>query len=710
MKTTQKINRRDFIKVSALAGGGLMVSLNSCVSAERLNAPVRLHPFLRIYPDNTVEVILSKIEMGQGIWTTLPMLIAEELDCEWSNIKVVPRGSGTSEDSKANIFLQSTGGSDTTRSEFDRYRTAGATVRTMLVYAASKRWKVPELACKTVGGFVISGEKKLSYGELASEAATQSIPDVKLRQPHEWKIIGTSHNRLDIPEKINGKARYGIDIQFPGLCTAVVSRPPVFGSTLKSFDDKACRAVTGVIDVIHIPSGVAVLADNFWSAKTGRDALKIEWETSASEGISSDSLLDAYRKLARQPGKVFMKKGNVSEELGAVTPHLEAEYTFPYLAHAPMETLNCTAVLNDRRCQIWTGTQSPVLHQQEAAEFLNLNLEDIEFNTPFVGGSFGRRGSFAKDYVIEAVQLAKASKRPVKVVWSREDDITGGFYRPVYLHRLAIKLNKDGVPASWQHRVVGQSLFLNTPLEKDLVQAEGYDYSSVDGVNGSPYFSPIPDVSLELHTTTVPVPVLAWRSVGNTHTAFVMETVIDELAFIAKKDPVEYRRILLKDHPRHLAVLNKTVEKAGWNNTLPPGRFQGIALHAAMRSIICQVAEVSIDDGKIRVHKVVCTIDCGLAVNPDGIRAQMEGSIVYGLTAALYGEISITNGKADQKNFNDYRMVRIHECPEIDVHIMTSTGDMGGAGEPAVAPIAPAVANAIYRATGKRIRQLPIRI
>jgi isoquinoline 1-oxidoreductase subunit beta len=709
MESVPKINRRNFIKATAIAGGGLLMSLNSCYLRKKNDSPVQVVPLLRIYPDNTIEVVLSKIEMGQGIWTTLPMLVAEELDCVWQSIKVTPRGSGTTKDFNESLFTQSTGGSDTTRTEFEHYRMVGATARTMLVYAASHRLKVKPEECITKDGYVSAGDKRLTYGELATEASTQVVPEIQLRDSAQWKIIGTSPQRLDIPEKINGSARYGIDVHVNEMCTAVICRPAVFGATLVSVDDTDCRKVTGVIDVLSIPSGVAVIADNFWSAKTGRDALNVRWETHSDKLSSSEAIITDYLKLAAEPGKVFMQKGNAIEDAGTVDL-LEAEYIFPFLAHAPMETLNCTVKFDGERCQIWTGTQSPFLHQQEAATILGISPDKVEFNTTYIGGSFGRRGSLSKDYVSEAVYIAKICKRPVKVIWTREDDIAGGGYRPIYVHSVRIGLNATRMPVSWRHRIVGQSLFTGTLLEDALVKPEGFDYSSVDGINHSPYFSTIPDISLELHTTKLPISVLAWRSVGNTHTAFVMETMIDELADRAKVDVISYRRLLLKEHPRHLDALDKTMSEARWNDPLPPGRFKGIAIHEAMGSIICQSVEISVTGSAVNVHKVTCTIDCGLAVNPDGIRAQMEGSIIYGLTAALYGEIRIVAGKAEQSNFHDYPMLRMRETPEINVHILNGKGKMGGAGEPAVATIGPAVANAVFQATGKRIRQLPIRI
>ncbi|SKC46732.1 xanthine dehydrogenase family protein molybdopterin-binding subunit [Ohtaekwangia koreensis] len=710
-KKRQSINRRDFLKTTTLAGGGLILSFSMVWGARKIssrpNQPASLHAFLRIGEDDSIYIILSKVEMGQGIWTTLPMLIAEELDCDWRKIKVQHRPSGKGSDFAESIYVQSTGGSDSTRSEFDRYRLVGATARAMLVQAASRKFGVLPEICRTEKGFVIAGNRRASYGELAIAASALAIPSVKLREPKEWKYIGKSQKRLDSPEKINGQAIYGIDIQFPGLLTAVVAHAPVFGGKVISFDSTRAKAIKGVRDVMQIPTGIAVLADNFWLAKLGREALQVEWNLDKNKGVDSNTQIEEYRELSKTQGIPVQQKGDIVDA-ASTSDIIEAEYIFPYLAHAPMEPLNCTVKIQGDSCEVWTGTQSPLPHQAEVARFLGLNPEQVIFNTPFLGGSFGRRGSFDADWIMEAVHIAKASGRFIKLVWSREDDIQGGYYRPVYLHRVYIGIGSNHIPLAWQHCIVGQSLFKNTPLEKDIAPNE-IDYSSVDGVNGSPYFDSIPNLSIELHTTTCNVPVLPLRSVGNTHTGFVMETLIDELAAKVGKDPVEYRHILLKNHPRHLAALNLAAEKSGWNNPLPAGIYRGIAVHAAMGSYVSQVVELNIKDGKIHLRRIVCAIDCGLAVNPDGVRAQMESGIVYGLTAALYGEITLEKGRVKQRNFNDYRMLRTHETPSIEVYIVPSTERMGGAGEPGVPPIAPALANALYAATGKRIRRLPIR-
>lgn len=710
MKKQSHINRRDFIKAGALASGGLLISMTipfkdllSGGDPAKIFSP---NAFLRIGNDGSILIILSKVEMGQGIWTTLPMLLAEELDCDWKKIIVQHSPPGTANDFLEPPIRKSTGGSESTLSQFDIYREAGATARTMLVDAAAKRWGVQPDICRTENGYVVAGDKRASYGELSADASLLQKPAaVKLREPGAWKYIGKSQRRLDTPEKINGTAIYGMDIRFPDLLTAVVAHAPVFGGKVKSFDSRVAIAVEGVRQIEQIPTGVAVIADNFWAAKKGRDALQIEWENGDNGSIDSNALLDEYAGLSKTKGLSVQQKGDVTSALQKAANTIDVEFRFPFLAHAPMEPLNCTVKIAADKCEIWAGTQSPLLRQAEVAAFLGFKPEQVLFYTPHLGGGFGRRGSFNSDWVMEAVHIAKASGKFIKLVWSREDDIRGGYYRPVYLHRAKIGIGENGFPVAWKHCIVGQSLFTDTPLEEYIVQ-NGIDYSSV--TTGSPYSESIPDNSFELITTKAGVPVLAWRSVGHTHTAFVMETLIDELATLAKIDPVDYRRMLFKNAPRHLAALNLAVEKAGWNKPLPPGRFRGVAVHEAMGSCVSHVIEISIHDDKIRVHRVVCAIDCGLVVNPDGVQAQMEGSIIYGLTAALYGEITIENGKAQQSNFHDYRMLRMNESPEIEVYIVPGGAKMGGAGEPGVPPVAPALANAFFAATGKRIRRLPL--
>ena len=714
MSTITTSNRRQFLKSGALLGGGLIISFMVPAAPKKLlgaglpdpAATFSPNAFLRIAPDGTINVILAHVEMGQGIWTTLTMLIAEELDADWKQIKVehAPPAQAYAHTS---FGIQITGGSSTTYSEFDRYRQAGATARQLLLQAGAKKFGLNASDCTTKNGMVIAGNKKASYGELAAMAATMPVPaNVALRPASDWKYIGKGVKRLDGPAKVNGTAKFGMDMQFAGLLTAVVAHSPVYGGKVKSFDATAAKAMPGVKDVVEIPGGIAVIADHFWAAKNGRAALKIEWDNVGNEAFNSATQLENYKVLAATKGLPALEKGNVETGLGQAVKVIEAEYSFPYLAHAPMEPMNCTVKLTKDKCRIWTGTQLPGIDQGAAARVLGFKPEQVSIETVFLGGGFGRRATPTSDFIVEAVHIAKASGKFIKMVWTREDDMTGGYYRAAFLHRLKIGVDASGYPLAWQHTIVGQSIFAGTFLEA-MVQ-KGVDSSSVEGVNDSPYLDEVKDAYVGLHSPKLPPTVLWFRSVGHTHTGYVMETIIDDLATQAGKDPVEYRRELLKKHPRHLAALNLAAEKAGWGKALPAGHFQGIAVHESFLSYVAEVAEISIaDNGHVKVHKVTCAIDCGLAVNPDGVKAQMESGIIFALTMALYGEISFDKGKVQQTNFHTYNIVRMNESPVIDVHIVNSTEKMGGAGECGVPPAAPAIANAIFAATGKRMRQPP---
>lgn len=703
MKGEYHVNRRAFIRTSALFTSGLVVSF--MVPAANLRKSVRSslfspNAFLRIDENGVVTIVLSKVEMGQGVWTTLPMLIAEELDCDWSAIRV--EHSPASEAYAGTMIpSQKTVGSNSVVSEFDRYRYAGATAREMLVSAAAKRLGVQREACTTANGFVVVGEKRIPYGELAEEASGMPVPEVKLRDPKEWKYIGKAQRRLDGRVKVNGEAVFGIDIHFPGLLTAVVAHPPTFGGTVRSYDATAARAVRGVVDVVQVPSGIAVVAETFWSATVGRNALKVEWNTGLTQYPDTSSQLEGYRTMAKTPGRVLQHKGEVDAALKESQRILEAEYTLPYLAHAPMEPLNCTVKIDGGRCEIWTGTQFPGDDQAAAAKVLGLQPDQVTLHTPFIGAAFGRRGAYDSHWVVEAVHVARQTGKPVKLMWTREDDIRGGYYRPACVHHVTIGLDAEGLPKAWRHRVVGQSVM--QPFMGDI-----FDESSVEGIKGSPYLESCPHQSIELHVAEVGVPVLPWRSVGFSQTCFVMETMIDEIAFMTKTDPVAYRRRVFKDHPRQLTVLDLVTQQSHWNEPLAKGRYRGIAMNHSHGSYVAQAIEISIRDDKLKIHRVVCAIDCGLAVNPDGVKAQMEGAIIFGLTAALYGEITLERGQVVQSNFHNYRMVRMKETPAIEVVIAEGSLGMGGAGEPGVPPVAPALANAIFAATGKRIRALPI--
>ena len=705
MEKLTQLNRRNFIKTSALLSGGLVLSFSfpSCSSKSSSLEIINLNPYLKIGVDNLITIILTKVEMGQGIWTTLPMLIAEELDCDWKLIKVEHSPPG---EDYIHTWggIQGTIGSSSTYSEFDRYRLAGATARTILVEAGAKKLGVKKTACRTENGFVIAGDRKLSYGEVAEDAAKLPVPEVELREAKDWKYIGKSAKRIDGPEKVNGTAKYGIDMLFSDFLTAVLFRAPVIGAKPKSFDATETMKVEGVRDVVQVPSGIAVIGDHFWAAKQGRDALQVEWDFGSIAKISSNQLFKEYRELSVNKGLVVQEKGNILNSLQS-DETINYEFILPYLAHAPMEPLNCSVKINGDKCEIWTGTQLPAIDQAAVADVLGIPPENVTITTPFLGGGFGRRGSFTSDWVKEATHVAKASGKSIKLIWTREDDIKGGYYRPASLHNVRVRFGNDGFPTAWQHRIVGQSPFNDyEPLNQDGIGIVG-------GVKDSAYFDSVPDHSIEVHTTIKDIPVLPWRSVEHSINCFVIESLVDEFAFNAGTDPVDYRIQLLKDHPRQIAVLKFAAEKAKWSQQLPSGQFRGIAINNSQGSIVSQVVELSVDNNQeIHIHRVICAIDCGLAVNPDGIRAQMEGSIVYGLTAALYGEITFENGQVAQSNFHDYKMLRMNEMPKIEVYIVSSSEKMGGAGEPGVPPVAPALANALFAATGKRIYSLPIKL
>ncbi len=719
MTAPLNISRRTFIKATALIAGGLVIAFSipeakrflfqkvkddAAEGKTKLPAP---NAFLRVGTDNSITVMLAHSEMGQSIWTTLPMLIADELDADWSKIKVEHAPAAPAYVHTA-YGIQITGGSSTTWSEFHRYRQVGALTRALLVAAAAEEFGVAAENLVTENGYVIHGDQRISYGDLAEAAAELETPaTVTLKDPKDWKIIGKPTKRLDGPEKINGTAIFGQDIHFEGMKTAVVARSPVFGGQLKSFDASAAKQVKGVVAVVQVPTGVAVVAEHYWAAKQGRDALKIEWALGEGASLDSKGMLEQYRTLADQPGATAANAGDTAAALSKASKVIEAEYVLPFLAHAPMEPLNCAVKISDKGCEIWTGTQMQTTDQQAAAKILGLEAEQVTIHTVFLGGGFGRRANPAADFVAEAVQVAKAAGMPVKTVWSREDDIKGGYYRPMFLHKAKIGQAADGSLLGWQHVEVGQSIMTGTPFEAFMMK-DGVDATSVEGVADSPYLKAVANHHVSLHTPKSPIPVLWWRSVGHSHSAFVMESLMDELAHAAHQDPLDYRRQMLKAHPRHLAALNLAAEKAGWGQPLPEGVARGIAVHESFGSFVAQVAEVSVKKGLVKVHRVVCAIDCGLAVNPESLTAQMESSIAFGLSAALQGEISFKDGMVQQSNFHDYRVLRMADMPKVEVHIVPSSEKMGGVGEPAVPPIAPAVANAIFAATGKRIRTLPI--
>lgn len=711
------VSRRGFLAGTAAATAGLVVSFY--VPSIARGAPKAVQPkapplpqanaFLRIAEDDTVTVMLAHSEMGQGIWTGLAMLIAEELECDWAKVRS-EHAPAAPVYGHPMMKIQMTGGSSSTNGEFDRYRQVGAMARDMLVRAAAARWKVSPASCKVDKGVVTHGTKKLRFGEIATEAMALAPPaKVTLKKPKDWKLIGTPTKRLDTPEKITGAAKFGIDVQFPGLRTAVVARPPAFGSKLVKFDAAKALKIPGVEKVVRTENGVAVVAAHFWAAKLGRDALSIEWSKPEGGGVNSLALLDEFKQLAKKPGATVVDTGKIDGALAAAKSRFEAEYDVPYLAHATMEPMNCAVKIDGDKVEIWAGTQFQTMDQMIAAKIVGTTPDKVTVHTMFLGGGFGRRANPTQDFTAEAVIVAKAAGVPVKVVWTREDDMHGGYYRPMYVHHVKAGLDDKGMPVAWDHVVVGQSITAGTPFEAFTIK-DGIDATSIEGVADGPYLDKLPAKRVTLHSPKTPITVLWWRSVGNTHTAFAMESFIDELAHAAGKDPLAYRLALLAAKPRHAAALELAAKKAGWGTPPAAGRARGMAVHESFGSIVAEVAEVSVDNGVIKVHEVTCAVDCGTAVNPLGIEAQMQSAIAFGLTAALHGKLTLVDGKVQESNFHDYPPLRIHEMPKISVHIIKSDAPMGGIGEPATAPIAPAVANAVFALTKQRLRSLPLRV
>jgi isoquinoline 1-oxidoreductase beta subunit len=666
--------------------------------------------FLRIAPDNSVTIISKHVEMGQGAYTGLATILAEELGSDWSQLRVESAPADAARYANLDFKMQGTGGSSAIPNSWMQMREAGAMGRAMLIAAAAAQWGAPASEITIERGVVRHGASKreASFGALATQAASVPAPDkAPLKDLKDFTLIGSKLPRVDVPPKTNGTAQFTIDVAFPGMRVALVKRPPLFGGTVASFDAAAAKSVPGVIDVVQIPAGVAVVATGFWAAKQGRDALKVTWDDSKAEKRSSAAILTEYRSLAEQPGKPARVEGDVAGALKGAAKTVVASFEFPYLAHAPMEPLDAVVKLDAKGCEIWAGDQFQTVDQANAARVAGLKPEQVRINTLYAGGSFGRRANVVSDYIVEAVSIAKAlgaNGVPVKLQWTREDDIQGGRYRPAYVHKFEAALDARGALTGWRHRIVGQSIAEGTPFEPVMVK-DGVDATSVEGAANLPYA--IPNLSVELTTARTGVPVLWWRVVGSSHTAYAVEAFIDEVAAAAGKDPFAFRQALLAHSPRHKAVLEIAAKAAGWGEPLPKGRGRGIAVAVAFGTYVAQVAEVTVADGKIKVDRVVCAVDCGVPINPDIITAQMEGGIGFGLGAALYGAITLKDGEVEQSNFDGYQVLRIDAMPKVEVHIAPSAEPPTGVGEPGVAPIGPAVANAVFAATGKRLRVLP---
>ena len=683
-------------------GGGKAVSIASTGAAPEPNA------FVRIAPDNTVTVIVKHLDMGQGNTTGLPTIVAEELDADWSQMRFTFAPADAKLYANLAFGIQGTGGSTAVNNSWDQLRQAGAAARAMLVQAAVDAWKVPaDEIVVSKGVLTHKSGKRATFGDLAEAAAKEPVPDnVKLKDPKDFSLIGTKIHRIDYIVKTDGSAKYALDVRRPNMLTAVMTRPPRFGAGLKSVDDKDARAVKGVVDVVVVPQGVAVLAENTYSARKGRDALKIVWNDAGETRSSADMLAD-YRKAAQTEGAVAAKKGSADDTLKAAAKVVEVEFTFPFLAHAPLEPLNCTVEkAADGSYDFFAGAQFQTIEQLVASKYLGTTPDKVRIHTMWAGGSFGRRATPDADYFGEtaAIMAKTDGTRPVHLVYTREDEMKGGRYRPMFYHKIRAALDPKGGIAAWQHRLVGASFMKGTAFAPVMVK-NGVDSTAVEGVSDMPYA--IPNLIVDWHDAPTPITTLWWRSVGHSHTAQAVEVMVDELAHAAGQDPVAFRLAMLKDHPRHAGVLKLAAEKANFGEKLAAGKGRGVAVHESFNTFVAMVADVTVTGADVKVDRVVVAVDCGIPVNPDVIRAQMEGGVGYGLGAALRNQITFKKGEVEQANFDTYLPLRMSDMPIVEVYIVPSQEKPTGVGEPGVPPVAPAVSNAIFAATGKRLRSLP---
>ncbi len=710
---TPELSRRRFLQGTALSAGGLILALHlpgltPLALAEEVAAGVfRPNAFVQLSAEGKVTIFVSQAEMGQGVLTSLPMILADEMDLDLDQV-VIEKVGADAAFNHPYFGTQVTGGSTSVRGLYEPLRKAGAEARHLLIEAAAVRLEVPRESLRTEAGFVIhdASERRVAYGELANAAAALPKPDaaqIVLKTPDQFRYIGRDRRRSEAPEKVSGKAQFGIDVNLPEMLTAVVARPPVFGATLKSFDAEAALKLPGVRKVKAVPEGVAVIAAHFWAAKQGRDALKIEWEHGALAALDSEAQGREYAVLAATPGAIAADKGDAAAQLTDREDLLSFELDVPYLAHATMEPLNATVHHIGDRAEVWTGTQMQGVDRARAAAILGLPEDRVTLNNLLLGGGFGRRANPHSDFVALAANVAKDEGVPIRTVWTREDDMRGGYYRPRAVHRIALRLGEDGLPLAWQQRVVVQSIMAGTAFAGAV--KDGVEGAAVEGASDMPYA--IPNLRVECHLASPGVPVLWWRSVGHTHTAMAVEHMIDIAARKVGRDPLEYRRAMLAETPRWLAILDIVASRSDWGSALPEGRARGLAIHASFGSIVAQVAEVSIENGRPRVHRVVAAVDMGRIVNPRHAKTQIESGIVFGLSAALHQGITFREGQVQQSNFHDFPLLRQSEMPKVEVHILVSEEDPGGAGEPGTPPIAPAVANALLVLTGKPVTRLP---
>jgi len=713
---TKSLSRRTFLKTATAAGGGLMIGAYLPLrGATAVTAAGSFEPniWIKVNADDTVRIMLTMLEMGQGVMTSMPMLVAEELDFDWAKIKTEWVGADARYGNPNFGGQQITAGSNSVRGMWKVLRESGAAARSMLVTAAAQTWNVPENSLTTDKGEVIhqASGRRIKYGALVDKAATVPVPkQVTLKDPKTFKLLGQSLPRLDVPEKVNGAAQFGIDVKLPGLLTARVVRCPVFGGKVASFNADKAKAIKGVTHVVQISGGIAVVAENYWAASQGAQALQVTWDEGPLANLSSADINKKQAELAQQPGKVARNDGNADGVLEAArkagpsgpAKSFERVFEAPFLAHACMEPMNCTADVKADSVDVYVATQGQTASQQAAMAASKLPADKVKVHATYMGGGFGRRGE--ADFVMDAVETSKAVGKPVKVVWTREDDMQHDYYRPVSYARMWGGVDANGKPTVFMQRLVQQSLMKRI----GGLPPNGVDFISLDGAANLPY--DIPNIRMEYIEHDPGIPFGFWRSVGASFQGFAIEAFIDELATTAGKDPYQFRRGLLAKHPRHLAALDLAAEKAGWSKPVAAGRGRGIAVMECFGSILSQVTEVSVNaQGNVRVHKVVCTVDSGWVINPDTIKAQMEGGIVYGLTAALKGEITINKGRVVQRHFNDYQVMRHNEMPEIEVHIVPSTAEPAGISEPSTALAAGSLVNAIAAVTGKRIYKLPIK-
>ena len=697
MIAVKKVNRRDFLRIGLTGATGLTIGFVAGGRARlhgQAASPFKLNAWIHIGSDDSVNFFIHKAEMGQGTITSLSMLLAEELECDWKKVRTAFPGVDRAFGGNQGVV-----GSASIRGSYAQLRKSGAAARDMLIQAAAQRWSVEPAALRAENGSVVNPatNARLSFGSLAEAAAKLPVPaNPSMKDAKQFRLIGTSVKRLDTPDKVNGRAVFGIDARVPGMLYGVVARCPVFGGKVASFDDTKAKAVPGVKRVVQVSTGVAVVADNTWAATEGRRALSIQWDEGPNASLNSAGISRMLAEGAQQPGGAAARKvGDADAALAGAARKIEAVYEAPYLAHSPMEPVSCTAVVRPDSCEVWASTQMQTSSQNIAARAAGVKPENVQVHTLMLGGGFGRRAS--PDYVGEAVEVAKAIDAPVKVTWTRDDDLQHDRYRTASVARFAGALDADGWPVAWKTSVCCES-----------ISRSATDGAGTEGIRDIEYA--IPNILVNYHMADLPIPVFYWRSVGYSQNTFFTESFLDELAAVSGKDPVEFRRRLLANAPKLLGALNLVAEKSGWGTPLPAGRSRGVALVNNIGSATAEVAEVSVGrDGKVRVHRVVAAVDCGQVVNPAIVEQQIRSGIVYGLTAALKGEITIDRGRVVQENFHQYDALRIDEMPVIDVHIVPSDRAPGGIGEASVPPIAPAVCNAIFAATGKRIRKLPIR-